>query len=282
MNLKSLQGAGLGLRRSLLDEVETLPQGELDFLEVTPENWIGIGGQYGRQLRRLAERYPLACHGVSLSLGGPAPLDVKFIRDLKKFLDELNVVCFSEHLSYCSDQGHLYDLMPIPFTEQAVDHVAQRIIQVQDILQRRIAIENVSYYAAPSQQLSEIDFIYAVLEKADCDLLLDVNNVYVNSINHHYDAYQFIKALPTERIAYIHIAGHDRQSESLIIDTHGAEVADSVWQLLDFTCQIAGQKPTLLERDFNLPPMSELLKEVNLIRHYQTQQRQDYAQYKIA
>jgi len=282
MNLSSLQGAGLGLRRSLLDEIETLPPGELDFLEVTPENWIGIGGQYGRQLRRLAERYPLVCHGLSLSVGGPAPLDVKFIEDLKIFLDELNVVCFSEHLSYCSDQGHLYDLMPIPFTEQAVDHVAQRIIQVQDMLQRRIAIENVSYYAAPSQQLSEIDFINAVLETADCDLLLDVNNVYVNSINHHYDAYQFIEALPAERIAYMHIAGHYQESESLIVDTHGAEVVDSVWQLLDFTCQIVGAQPTLLERDFNLPPMHELLQEVNLIRHSQSPQRADYAQHKIA
>jgi uncharacterized protein len=282
MHTKTLQGAGLGLRRSLFDEVSALPEGELDFIEVTPENWMGIGGRYGRQLNIIAQRYPLACHGVSLSLGGPAPLDVKFLADLKFFFDKHRVVCFSEHLSYSSDHGQLYDLMPIPFTEEAVNYVAQRIRQAQQILERRLAIENVSYYAAPGQDLTEIDFINAVIEQADCDLLLDVNNVYVNSVNHHYDAHAFIAALPAERISYMHIAGHYQESESLIIDTHGADVIDDVWQLLDFTYQTVGQKPTLLERDFNLPPLHELLNEVCRIRDYQSVRRPHYAQRKSA
>jgi hypothetical protein len=282
MNLHTLQGAGLGLRRSLVDEVIALPQGELDFLEVSPENWMTTGGRYGRQLTQIAELYPLACHGLSLSLGGPAPLDLNFLNDLKSFLDKQQVVCFSEHLSYCSDHGQLYDLMPIPFTEEAVNYVAQRIRQAQDILERRIAIENVSYYAAPFQALSEIDFINAVLEQADCDLLLDVNNVYVNSVNHQYDPYAFIASLPAGRIAYMHIAGHYQESESLIVDTHGADVIDRVWDLLDFTYQTHGRQPTLLERDFNLPPLAELLNEVRMIRDYQSVQRPHYAQRRFA
>lgn len=272
-----LQGAGLGLRRSILDDFCQLQQGEIDFLEVTPENWMGLGGAYGRKLRELAGRYPMVCHGLSLNVGGPAPLDMKFIADLKKFIDACEFAYFSEHLSYCADDGHLYDLMPIPFTEEAVGYVARRIQQVQERLGRRIAIENVSYYAAPAQQLKEIDFINAVISRADCDLLLDVNNIYVNSVNHGYDPCGFIAALPAERIAYMHIAGHYRESESLVIDTHGAEVIDSVWSLLDFTYQTLGVKPTLLERDFNFPPINELLKEVTTIRDSQNKQRQKHA-----
>lgn len=277
MNMNSIQGAGLGLRRSMLDDVDKLQRGAVDFLEVTPENWMELGGAYGRKLRAMTERYAMTCHGLSLNVGGPAPLDVKFIADLKSFLDAHKVICFSEHLSYCADDGHLYDLMPIPFTDEAVDYVARRIQQVQDQLERRIVIENVSYYVAPGQQLSEIDFVKAVIEQADCDLLLDVNNVYVNSVNHDYDAEEFIAALPAERVAYMHIAGHYRESETLIIDTHGADVIDPVWQLLDFTYQTIGIKPTLLERDFNLPPINELLQEVASIRYYQDAQGQSYA-----
>jgi len=276
-----LQGAGLGLRRSILDDFCQLQQNEIDFLEVTPENWMGLGGAYGRKLRELAGRYPMTCHGLSLNVGGPAPLDMKFIADLKKFIDVCEFAYFSEHLSYCADDGHLYDLMPIPFTEEAVDYVARRIQQVQERLGRRVAIENVSYYAAPAQQLKEIDFINAVISRADCDLLLDVNNIYVNSVNHGYDPCGFIAALPAERIAYMHIAGHYRESESLVIDTHGAEVIDPVWSLLDFTYQTLGVKPTLLERDFNFPPINELLKEVNTIRDFQNKQRQKYAQFRV-
>jgi uncharacterized protein (UPF0276 family) len=241
------------------------PPAEVDFLEVAPENWIGVGGRLGREFRAFTERYPFVAHGLSLSLGGPAALDETFIRRIKRLLDEHDFRYFTEHLSYCSDDGHLYDLMPIPFTGEAVHYVAGRIRRVQEILERRIAIENVSYYAAPGKEMEEIDFIIAVLCEADCDLLLDVNNIYVNSINHHYDAQAFLTALPAERIAYFHIAGHHDEAGDLKIDTHGAPVVDPVWSLLETAYAHFGVVPTLLERDFNIPPLPELLSEVGQI-----------------
>jgi uncharacterized protein (UPF0276 family) len=188
---KAKTSAGLGLRRGLMNDLLAAPAGHFDFLEVAPENWIGIGGAHGAALRRLAERYPLSCHGLSLSLGGPSPLDIGFVQEVRGFLDHYNVPLYSEHLSYCSDDGHLYDLLPLPFTEEAVHHVAARIRQAQDILGRRLAVENVSYYAVPQQDMDEVTFTNAVLREADCELLLDVNNVYVNSINHGFDAHAF-------------------------------------------------------------------------------------------
>ena len=224
-----VQGAGLGLRRGLFDTLQDIDLNDVDFLEVAPENWMRVGGRLARSFHSFTERFPLICHGLSLSLGSPAPLDVEFLRELKKFLDLHDVRCFTEHLSYCSDHGHLYDLMPIPFTTEAVDYVAGRIRQVQDILERRIGVEHVSYYAAPGQQMSELDFICSVVEQADCGFLLDVNNIYVNSINFGYDADEFLAGLPTERTLYVHIAGHYVEAEDLRIDTHSADVIDPVW-----------------------------------------------------
>jgi len=238
-------------------------------MEVAPENWINVGGQRGKFFRYFTERFPFVCHGLSLSLGGPSPLDRTFVRRLRQFLDEHGIRAYSEHLSYCTDDGHLYDLMPIPFTTEAVHYVASRIGQVQDMLGRRIAIENVSYYAAPGAEMSELDFINAVLAEADCDLLLDVNNIYVNSVNHRYDPHEFLRALPGERIAYGHIAGHFNEAEDLVVDTHGSRVIGSVWDLLDEAYKLFGVFPTLLERDFNLPPVAELLAEVGQIRRIQ-------------
>jgi len=245
------------------------PPEQVDFYEVAPENWIGMGGRWGKQFRAFTERYPFICHGLSLSIGSPAPLDETFLRRIKRFLDEHRIRAYTEHLSYCSDDGHLYDLMPIPFTEQAVHYVAERIRRTQDILERRIAMENVSYYAAPGKEMEEIDFINAVLEEADCDLLLDVNNIYVNSINHRYDAEQFLTALPAERVIYFHVAGHYREADDLVIDTHGADIVDPVWALLDKAYAHFGPVPTLLERDFNIPPLAELLTEVDRIASMQ-------------
>jgi uncharacterized protein (UPF0276 family) len=238
---------------------------QISFLEVAPENWIDVGGLYGRQFREILQHYPLVCHGLSLSIGSPAPLDESFVRRIKNFLDEHDAVLYSEHLSYCSDGGHLYDLMPMPFTPEAVQYVAGRIRRIQDILERRMVIENISYYAAPSQEMDEIDFINAVLEEADCDLLLDVNNIYVNSINHGYPAEEFLMALPAKRVAYFHVAGHYDEAEDLRIDTHAAPVIDPVWQLLDKAYAHFGPVPTVLERDFNIPPLAELLAEVDHI-----------------
>lgn len=265
-----IHGAGLGLRRDSIEELLRTPIPQVGFMEVAPENWIGVGGSYGKRLRQFTEKHDFVCHGLSLSIGSPAPLDEDFVRQVGEFLKQHHVKIYSEHLTYCSDDGHLYDLLPIPFTEEAVDYVAERIMRVQDILGQRIAMENASYYTpAPGSEMQEVDFINAVLNKADCELLLDINNIYVNSINHRYDPVEFMHGLPAERIAYAHIAGHYNEADDLIVDTHGADVIDSVWDLLDRAYQHFGVFPTLLERDFNIPPVVGLLEEVDQIVSYQ-------------
>lgn len=269
MDSGMISGAGLGLRRALLAELRQMQPGAVDFLECAPENWIGVGGVLGDALQELTSRYPLSCHGLSLSLGGTAPLHQVLLKQIRKFLDHHHVTVYSEHLSWCADAGQLYDLLPIPFTDEAVRHVSARIAQVQDALGRRIAIENVSYYAAPYQALSEVDFLTAVLDEADCDLLLDVNNIYVNAINHGYDAREFIARMPTTRIVCYHVAGHFDEANDLKVDTHGADVKAEVWDLLAHTYQVHGVRPTLLERDFNFPPLGTLLAEVDTIRTLQ-------------
>ncbi|WP_166223850.1 DUF692 domain-containing protein [Pseudomonas atagonensis] len=261
---------GLGLRRGLIPDLLAAPTGDFDFLEVAPENWIGVGGTHGAALRELAERYPLSCHGLSLSLGGPAPLDVGFLHEVRGFLDRYKVPLYSEHLSYCSDDGHLYDLLPLPFTEEAVHHVAGRIRQAQDILGRRLAVENVSYYAAPRQDMDEATFTNAVLREADCDLLLDVNNVYVNAINLGFEPQAFLAAIEPGRVVGMHVAGHFDESDSLKIDTHGAPVKPRVWSLLADAYARFGAQPTLLERDFNFPPFTDLVAELQTIRRLQS------------
>jgi uncharacterized protein (UPF0276 family) len=268
-----VHGAGLGLRRAFIAAAAEHPPAEVDFWEIAPENWIGVGGRFGRLLRAMTERHPFVCHGLSLSIGSPAPLDTDFVKRVGAFLDEHRIGVYTEHLSYCSDDGHLYDLMPIPFTAEAVRHVAARVRQVQDILQRRIALENVSYYAAPGRQMAEIDFVNAVLAEADCDLLLDVNNIYVNSINHGYDPVAFLEALPAERVVYCHVAGHYVEAEDLRVDTHGADVIDPVWDLLDHAYGRFGVFPTLLERDFNIPALPALASEVARIGEVQQRHR---------
>ncbi|WP_336354489.1 DUF692 domain-containing protein [Pseudomonas granadensis] len=260
---------GLGLRRGLLNDLRNARPGDFDFLEVAPENWIGVGGAHGAALGELAERYPLSCHGLSLSLGGPAPLDLGFLQEVRVFLDHFNVPLYSEHLSYCSDDGHLYDLLPLPFTEEAVYHVAARIRQAQDVLGRRLAVENVSYYAAPRQDMDEVTFTNAVLREADCDLLLDVNNVYVNSVNHGFDPQAFLAGIEPGRVVGMHVAGHFDESDTLKIDTHGASVKPVVWILLAQAYSRFGAQPTLLERDFNFPAFAELVAELQTIRHLQ-------------
>jgi uncharacterized protein len=269
-----LSGAGLGFRRELLPALKTRVPDAIEFFELAPENWIDMGGAYGRELRDFTERYPFVCHGLSLSLGGPSPLDEMLLHKTRQFMDSHGITLFTEHLSYCSDDGHLYDLLPIPFTEEAVKYVAARIRRAQDILERRIAIENASFYtAAPIADMDEITFIRTVLAEADCDLHLDVNNVYVNSVNHRYDPLEFIRAMPSERIVYLHMAGHYNEAEDLIVDTHGADVIDPVWSLLDETYRIHGVAPTLLERDFNIPPLAELVREVERIACIQAAHR---------
>ena len=270
--MTQLQQVGLGLRREMLTQFCQAVPDAIQFFEVAPENWMTLGGKYGRQFRQLTERYPFFCHGLSLSIGSPAPLDVDFVKRIKAFLDLHQIDVYSEHLSYCSGLGHMYDLMPIPFTQEAVVHVAARVKQVEDIIERPLILENVSFYAAPGAQMSEQEFVTAVLDEADCRLLLDVNNIYVNSVNHSYDASRFLKAMPTDRIAYLHVAGHYQEAPDLIVDTHGADIVAPVWQLLADCYQYHGVKPTLLERDFNIPDLNTLLSEIHQIHDFQTEQ----------
>lgn len=271
-----VHGAGLGLRRGqLMTELEQGIPDAIQFMEVAPENWIPMGRDLQNRLKVLTEQVPFVTHGLSLSIGSPAPLDVDLVKDIKQFLKAFNIRCYSEHLSYCSDTGHLYDLLPIPFTEEAVFYVADRIRQVQDILEQRIAMENVSFYAMTSTELTEIEFLNAVLSEADCNLHIDINNIYVNSVNHNYNAEDFLRALPGERIVYGHIAGHYNEAEDLIIDTHGADIINPVWELLDIAYQEFGVFPTLVERDFNIPPLAELMREVEKVRDYQLNYQQN-------
>jgi len=272
MTNSHISGAGLGLRRGMLDEMAQLTRNDVDFLEVAPENWIGVGGRYGKAFSEFAERFPFVFHGLSLSIGSPDPLDEAFVRQVKDFMKQHNVLLYSEHLSYCSADGHMYDLMPLPFTEETVQYVSQRIRRVQDILEQPIAMENVSSYVTLPGSMNELSFMQAVLEEADCRMLLDVNNVYVNSINHGFDPEAYIRALPSDRIDYIHIAGHFDEAPDLLVDTHGAEVKDEVWRLLEIAYKQHGVLPTLLERDFNFPELSELQREVNQIKRCQQAQ----------
>ncbi len=258
---------GIGLRRDIANVI--LESGELtpDFLEFAPENWMGMGGYWNRIRKQAAEKYPVTCHGLSLSLGSPEELDWEFIGDLKKFLDENKVRIYSEHLSYTkSKNAHLYDLLPIPFREDAVDHVVDRITRVQDFLGRPLAIENVSYYTPVAAEMTEIQFIGEILERSGCRLLLDVNNVYVNAFNHGYDAREFISQLPLDRVAYIHMAGHEQVEPDLIIDTHGQPIIDPVYELFEWTISRMDPVPVLLERDYNFDELDQLQSELQHLK----------------
>ena len=300
-----LQGAGLGYRRDLADDFLNLSSNNaIQFMEVAPENWIKMGGAARYKFDQAAERYPLAVHGLSLSLGGQAPLDRELLKNTKALMTQYNSTFFSEHLSYCECEGHLYDLLPMPFTEEAVKHVAQRIRYVQDFLGLQISLENTSYYLhSPTSTMNEVEFLNAIAQEADCGIHLDVNNIYVNGINHGLlDPYVFLDQVDVKRVNYIHIAGHDEEHSAaqvvedlegesfnkikgayrhlpeLLIDTHGEAVKGTVWDLLEYAYQrLPVIPPTLLERDFNFPPFAELYAEVEHI----SQLQQKYAQKEV-
>lgn len=264
------QGAGLGFRRELLAELEAGVPEAVDFFELAPENWAGMGGRSARQLRAFTERYPFVCHGLSLSLGGMLPLDTDLLKQTRAFMREHGIGLYTEHLSWSNDAGQLYDLLPLPCTDEAVRWTAARIRQAQDVLGMRIGIENASYYVAPpGAGMSEAGFIRAVLEEADCLLHLDVNNILVNARNFGFDPFGFLHELPLERTCYIHVAGHYTEPDGLLIDTHGAAVIDDVWALLDAAYRRTGVVPTCLERDFNFPPLAGLGAEVAQIARLQ-------------
>lgn len=300
-----LQGAGLGYRRDLADDFLNLSSNNaIQFMEVAPENWVKMGGAARYKFDQAAERYPLAVHGLSLSLGGQTPLDRELLKNTKALMTQYNSTFFSEHLSYCECEGHLYDLLPMPFTEEAVKHVAQRIRYVQDFLGLQISLENTSYYLhSPTSTMNEVEFLNAIAQEADCGIHLDVNNIYVNGVNHGLlDPYIFLDQVDVKRVNYIHIAGHDEEHSAaqvvedlegesfnkikgayrhlpeLLIDTHGEAVKGTVWDLLEYAYQrLPVIPPTLLERDFNFPPFAELYAEVEHIAQLQ----QKYAQKEV-
>ena len=239
------------------------------FIEFAPENWMGIGGYWKKILKQLSEQYPITAHGLSLSIGSPDEIDWNFLKDIKTFLSDYNINVYSEHLSYskCSN-AHLYDLLPVPFRFDAVKHISSRIKQVQDFLERKIVMEIVSYYTPVAAEMKEIDFINSIISESGCELLLDVNNIYVNSFNHQYDPYDFIDRLPLDTVSYIHMAGHEKISDDLIIDTHGQPIIDPVYNLFEYTVnKLPKQVPVLLERDFNIPQLSELADEMQRLEN---------------
>ncbi|QRM19067.1 DUF692 family protein [Dechloromonas sp. TW-R-39-2] len=270
MTHRPLGGAGLGFRRELIDALKTHVPEEIGFFELAPENWAGMGGKSAKDLRYFTERHAFACHGLSLSLGGIAPLDIKLLQQIRRFMNEHGMTLYTEHLSWCTDDSHLYDLLPIPMTEKAVRWTVDRIKQTQDILEMQIGIENASYYfSPPGAEMSEPEFISRIVHEADCLLHLDVNNIYVNSRNFSFDPATFMAALPLEKTCYIHVAGHYVEPDGLLVDTHGATVIDPVWQLLETAYQRTGVVPTCLERDFNINDLATLTAEVAHIARLQ-------------
>ncbi len=269
---------GIGFRRDFAEELLAGQELRPDFIELAPENWIGMGGYWRKVLDKAAARYPIHCHGLSLSIGSPDELDWDFLKQIKGFLAHYQVGIYSEHLSYSKcNNAHLYDLLPIPFREDAVRHIAQRIGQVQDFLGRQIAIENVSYYTAVAAEMDEATFIKSIVEMADCKLLLDINNVYVNSFNQAYDAKKFIESLPLERVEYVHLAGHEQVTPTLLIDTHGQEIIEPVYALFEWALERIKPVPILLERDFNIPELSVLQTELTEIQRICYQKQTNYA-----
>jgi uncharacterized protein (UPF0276 family) len=258
-----MHGVGIGFRTEIATETLALENSSVTFLELAPENWMQLGGKHRRLLDNAMQKFPITCHGLSLSLGSPEPLDWDFIKLVKQFLKEFSIELYSEHLSYCKCQNaHFYDLLPLPFTQEAITHVVSRIKQVQDFLERKIAIENVSYYCPISPEMQESEFLSRIVEESDCNLLLDVNNVYVNAFNHQYDPYEFLKKIPLNKVAYVHMAGHQKVNPTLIIDTHGHPIIDPVFELFEWTAERISPVPVLLERDFNFDDFEGLIDEV--------------------
>ncbi|MGQ0836576.1 MAG: MNIO family bufferin maturase [Gammaproteobacteria bacterium] len=260
-------GFGLGLR---VDHYETIlaERPAVDWFEALTENYLVPGGKPLHYLARIRERYPVALHGVSLSIGSTAPLDRAYLAQLKTLAARIEPAWISDHLCWTGIAGrNTHDLLPLPYTEEAVRHVARRVRTVQEVLGRRILLENVSSYVSfRASALTEWEFVRAVAEEADCLLLLDVNNVYVSSVNHEIDAFAYLDAIPVDRVQQMHLAGHEDCGEYLI-DTHDQPVADPVWSLYEAAVQRFGPVATMIERDGNIPPLHELLAELDEARH---------------
>jgi len=277
-------GVGLGLRWEFIDEL-LAAEPEIDFLEVSPENYIGRGGYFDEALERVAARYPIVTHGLTMSIGGTDPLRESYLRDIAAFCERVASPWHSDHLCFSTFDGVvLHDLLPIAFKKSEVLRIADRIKRARDAIRRPLAVENVSFYLHPGKrEMTEAEFLSRVCEAADCGLMLDVNNAYVNATNFGFDVDAWMRAAPLDRVVQIHVAGHDWYSDdgafepteprsaearegALIVDTHGADVCSDVLALLERTLARTGPVPVLLERDQSIPTLDALLAEVATVK----------------
>jgi uncharacterized protein (UPF0276 family) len=257
---------GLGLRPEHYEEIADSP-GKVSWFEALSENYMVAGGSPVRWLGRIRRDYPMALHGVSLSIGSIDPLDRKYLDDLKTLVERVEPMWVSDHLCFTGLRGqNMHDLLPLPYTEEALNHVAERVGQVQDHLDRRLVLENVSSYVTyAASEMTEWEFIAELSRRADCEILLDVNNVYVSAFNHEFDAKAFLRAMPRERVRQFHLAGHTHKG-SHIIDTHDEPIVPDVWSLYAEAVRLFPGVPTMIERDANIPPYAELLAELDEAR----------------
>lgn len=264
--LKGIEGCGIGLRSEhILDIASSGFRPE--WLEITPENWIYMPYHYREAFEQVLSKFPVTAHGLSLSIGSPEALNMDFLKELKDFLDRYKIEHYSEHLSFSSfEGGQTYELLPLPLTQKMVEHVSDRVKKVEDFLGRALILENSTYYDIPYADMRELDFVNEVMHQSGAKMLLDVNNVFVNSQNHNFDARSYIKELDVSKVAYMHVAGHTYYEEDdIIIDSHGADVCTSVWELLDFTLDRVSA-PVMIERDNDIPSLSEIEKEYTYLK----------------
>ena len=265
---KNSFGVGLGLRRehfsSLLNSYADCFPPEISWFEVAPENYMDIGGKVYRDFLKLSEKVPVLAHSVSMSLGSLDPLNRPFLKKLKQFIRTHKIPLASDHISFSSYKGVQFDdLLPLPATEESVKHISKRIRQVADMLEVPFAVENASYYApCGAPDMSEEEFVSAIIEESGALLLLDVNNIYVNSVNHKFDPDAYLKNLPLDKVAYVHIAGHWKKKDDFILDTHGDTIIEPVWDLLDTLASLTHLPGVLIERDDDIPPLEDMFVEL--------------------
>lgn len=261
-----LNDVGIGLRNEhILSLFQQPKHSDIDFLELAPDNWMNLGGAKKEYLMDISRKYPLIAHGLSLSIGDVCPLNKIYINDIRRFLDEHHITIYSDHLCFSRDkQGYLFDLLPVPYFSEVLPYLVNRIDEVQNILGRRLVLENISSYYRYSGEMPEYEFWGELLDLSGCGMLLDINNAYINSYNHGFNAIEYIRNIPTDSIVYYHLAGHVDQ-ERMKIDTHGMPVLDEVLELAKETFSIHGAKPLLLERDNNVPSLNILCKELTSI-----------------
>nr|WP_181375130.1 DUF692 domain-containing protein [Pectobacterium carotovorum]ALG88622.1 Hypothetical protein [Pectobacterium carotovorum] len=260
---------GIGLRSEHISNLFQQPvRQDIDFFEIVPDNWMNIGGAKKEYLVDIAQRYPLIAHSLSLSIGDTLPLNEQYIKDIRKFLDEYHIDIYSDHLCFSRDQqGYFYDLLPVPRFADVLPYLTERVHRVQDLLGRQLVLENVSSYHGYTGEMPEADFWGELLHLSGCGMLLDINNVFVNASNHHFDALEYIRSIPTASVVYYHIAGHLDQGE-FKLDTHGMPVIEDVLELAKKAFYIHGTRPLLLERDNNVPLLDVLCEELTNIKEF--------------